>query len=245
MQFPSALQLSQFNSTSQPVSYLPANSAANLTVFGAQSTTTTTAPDCHLSDLLSSQHNEAVIEANRDTNAILASDLTTSSQWLLNPFCSGFLPTSLASTDVTSLLGTNFLNAQFPSFTLGTTAIETLANLTNPSHASKEIIRLNSCCLYPPKPNATLPPTPRRERPLGCRTVFVGGLPENITEEILQEVFQNFGGEICAIRTSKKNFCHIRFEEEEAVDNAMVLSGYRMKIGDQVGSFSVCLRKFF
>ncbi|XP_039601214.1 ecto-NOX disulfide-thiol exchanger 1 [Polypterus senegalus] len=94
--------------------------------------------------------------------------------------------------------------------------------------ASKEIIHCNSCTLFPQNPN--LPPPSTRERPPGCKTVFVGGLPENATEEIIREVF-NQCGEITAIRKSKKNFCHIRFTEEFMVDKAIYLSGYRMRIG--------------
>lgn len=69
-----------------------------------------------------------------------------------------------------------------------------------------------------------LPPPSTRERPPGCKTVFVGGLPENATEEIIQEVFDQCG-DITAIRKSKKNFCHIRFAEEFMVDKAIYLSG--------------------
>lgn len=69
-----------------------------------------------------------------------------------------------------------------------------------------------------------LPPPSTRERPPGCKTVFVGGLPENATEEIIREVFDQCG-EIIAIRKSKKNFCHIRFSEEFMVDKAIYLSG--------------------
>jgi len=54
--------------------------------------------------------------------------------------------------------------------------------------------------------------------------VFVGGLPENATEEIVKEVFDQCG-EIVAIRKSKKNFCHIRYIEEFMVDKALYLSG--------------------
>lgn len=54
--------------------------------------------------------------------------------------------------------------------------------------------------------------------------MFVGGLPENATEEIIREVFDQCG-EIAAIRKSKKNFCHIRFSEEFMVDKAIYLSG--------------------
>ncbi|XP_041663374.1 ecto-NOX disulfide-thiol exchanger 1 [Cheilinus undulatus] len=92
----------------------------------------------------------------------------------------------------------------------------------------KEIIHCKSCTLFPQNPN--LPPPSTRERPPGCKTVFVGGLPENATEEIIREVFDQCG-EIAAIRKSKKNFCHIRFSEEFMVDKAIYLSGYRMRIG--------------
>uniref|UniRef100_A0A8C2ZMC6 Ecto-NOX disulfide-thiol exchanger 1 n=1 Tax=Cyclopterus lumpus TaxID=8103 RepID=A0A8C2ZMC6_CYCLU len=92
----------------------------------------------------------------------------------------------------------------------------------------KEIIHSKSCTLFPQNPN--LPPPSTRECPPGCKTVFVGGLPENATEELVREVFDPCG-EIIAIRKSKKNFCHIRFSEEFMVDKAMYLSGYRMRIG--------------
>ncbi|XP_014861355.1 PREDICTED: ecto-NOX disulfide-thiol exchanger 1-like isoform X2 [Poecilia mexicana] len=92
----------------------------------------------------------------------------------------------------------------------------------------KEIIHCKSCTLFPQNPN--LPPPSTRERPPGCKTVFVGGLPENATEDIIREVFDQCG-EIIAIRKSKKNFCHIRFSEEFMIDKAIYLSGYRMRIG--------------
>ncbi|XP_056665154.1 ecto-NOX disulfide-thiol exchanger 2 isoform X3 [Monodelphis domestica] len=93
---------------------------------------------------------------------------------------------------------------------------------------AKEIIHCKSCTLFPPNPN--LPPPATRERPPGCKTVFVGGLPENGTEQIIVEVFEQCG-DIIAIRKSKKNFCHIRFAEEFMVDKALYLSGYRIRLG--------------
>lgn len=82
----------------------------------------------------------------------------------------------------------------------------------------KELISCSSCTLFPPNPS--VPPPVTRERPSGCRTVFVGGLPENITEEIIREVFDRCG-EITTLRlSSKKNFCHIRFALETFVDYA-------------------------
>lgn len=48
----------------------------------------------------------------------------------------------------------------------------------------REPIHLKSCSLYPPNPHAPLPTT--RERPLGCKTVFVGGLTEHVTGTNIQ-----------------------------------------------------------
>lgn len=55
-------------------------------------------------------------------------------------------------------------------------------------------------------------------------------MPENITEAIIQEIFERCG-EITTLRLSKKNFCHIRFVLEASVDAAIYLSGYRVRIG--------------
>lgn len=113
----------------------------------------------------------------------------------------------------------------------------TLTNVTTLSNCSsgiaKETITCKSCVLLPPNPNAPSPST--RERPSGCRTVFVGGLPENITEDIIREVFERCG-EITTLRLSKKNFCHIRFVFEASVDSAIYLSGYRIRINNQSDS---------
>ncbi|XP_059201986.1 ecto-NOX disulfide-thiol exchanger 2-like [Centropristis striata] len=95
----------------------------------------------------------------------------------------------------------------------------------------KEIIHCKSCTLFPPNPMCLNLPVPAtRERPPGCKTVFVGGLPENATEQLIVEVFGQCG-DIAAIRKSKKNFCHIRFAEEFTVDKALLLSGYRIRLG--------------
>lgn len=94
---------------------------------------------------------------------------------------------------------------------------------------AKEMIQSASCTLIPPNPNQAPPTT--RERPLGCKTCFIGGLPENITPEIIHEIFERCG-EITTLRLSKKNFCHIRFAFEASVDSAIYLSGYRVKIGN-------------
>ncbi|XP_032993117.1 ecto-NOX disulfide-thiol exchanger 2 isoform X1 [Lacerta agilis] len=97
-----------------------------------------------------------------------------------------------------------------------------------PPPVIKEIIHCKSCTLFPP--NSNLPPPTTRERPPGCKTVFVGGLPENATEETVVEIFEQCG-EILALRKSKKHFCHIRFSEEYMVDKAIYLSGYRIRLG--------------
>ncbi|KAH8379392.1 hypothetical protein KR009_004606 [Drosophila setifemur] len=91
----------------------------------------------------------------------------------------------------------------------------------------KEVIKTKNCILFPPNPNA--PPPTIRERPPGCRTIFVGGLPENVNEDIIREIFESCG-DITTLRMSKKNFCHIRYRQETAIDRAIYLSGYRLRI---------------
>uniref|UniRef100_UPI00358F4FB9 ecto-NOX disulfide-thiol exchanger 1-like isoform X1 n=1 Tax=Myxine glutinosa TaxID=7769 RepID=UPI00358F4FB9 len=94
---------------------------------------------------------------------------------------------------------------------------------------TQEIIHCTHCTLFPPNPNMSAPSL--RERPPGCRTVFVGGLPEAAGEELIRDVFERCG-ELTALRKGKgKNFAHIRFAEEHMVDEAISLSGYRMRIG--------------
>lgn len=93
----------------------------------------------------------------------------------------------------------------------------------------KKEITLKHCKLTPPEPGTPLPP--RRARPAGCRTVFVGGLPDTIKESVVREIFENYG-RIHTLRLSKKNFCHIRFDMESCVDAAMGISGYRIKLID-------------
>ncbi|XP_063704617.1 ecto-NOX disulfide-thiol exchanger 1 [Culicoides brevitarsis] len=97
------------------------------------------------------------------------------------------------------------------------------------SGQTKELIQCKSCTLFPPNPNAPKPTT--REKPAGCRTVFVGGLPENMTEQVIHEIFERCG-EITTLRLSKKNFCHIRFVFEASVESAIYLSGYRVRMGN-------------
>lgn len=79
-----------------------------------------------------------------------------------------------------SVVSTAATNLTDTIATLTTTASTSAANATG---LIKETITCKSCVLLPPNPNA--PPPSTRERPSGCRTVFVGGLPENITEEVI------------------------------------------------------------
>lgn len=96
------------------------------------------------------------------------------------------------------------------------------------THDKKEIV-LKNCKLSPPDPGTPHPP--RRIRPPGCRTIFVGGLPDKIRESIVRDIFENYG-RIHTLRLSKKNFCHIRFDKESCVDDAMAISGYRITLTD-------------
>ncbi|KAL4703278.1 hypothetical protein ACJJTC_015410 [Scirpophaga incertulas] len=90
----------------------------------------------------------------------------------------------------------------------------------------KEMVFRN-CKLLPPPSGIPLPP--RRARPPGCRTIFVGGLPEKIRDSTVRDIFEQYG-RIITLRLSKKDFCHIRFDRESSVDSAILLSGYRIII---------------
>ncbi|EDO37915.1 predicted protein [Nematostella vectensis] len=78
-----------------------------------------------------------------------------------------------------------------------------------------------------------MPMQKQKEKPEGCRTVFIGGLPESINEHIINEIFY-VCGEITSIRISKgkgenaRKFCHLRFGAKESVDTAVLFSGYRL-----------------
>ena len=100
-------------------------------------------------------------------------------------------------------------------------------NMGSESQQDKKEIILKHCKLFPPLPGTPSPPC--RARPPGCRTIFVGGLPDKIRESTVREIFERYG-RIQILRLSKKNFCHIRFDRESCVDAAMSISGYRIKI---------------
>ena len=55
----------------------------------------------------------------------------------------------------------------------------------------KEILHFKGFILVPPPPNA--PPRTTREKPPGCKTLFVGGLPETVTEDMIGELMQTCG----------------------------------------------------
>lgn len=59
-------------------------------------------------------------------------------------------------------------------------------------------------------PCLTDPPLPAmKERPLGCKTIFVGGLPKNATEQLILEAFG-------------KGYINIRFAKKFTVDKALL-----------------------
>lgn len=161
-----------------------------------------------------------VMNMMRDTTSMVQ---TLPQFSLLNQFSAQSAAAAAASASVTvSTANSSDANA----------TVTTISS-ANSSGVAKETITCKSCVLLPPNPNA--PPPTTRERPSGCRTVFVGGLPENITEDIIREVFERCG-EITTLRLSKKNFCHIRFVFEASVDSAIYLSGYRIRINNQSDS---------
>ncbi|GFS96460.1 ecto-NOX disulfide-thiol exchanger 1 [Trichonephila clavipes] len=106
-------------------------------------------------------------------------------------------------------------------------------------------IILSNAVLTPPPAGTKADYSPK---PDGCHTVFVGGLPEKITADIIKESFEKFG-EIDSVRMHSKNFCHVRFTDKESVEQALFLSGYEIKIenkdepaynGKLIVNYAVC-----
>lgn len=80
----------------------------------------------------------------------------------------------------------------------------------------KEILHFNGFILVPPPPHA--PPRSTREKPPGCKTVFIGGLPETVTEDMIHELMQTCGSEYVTIASSFLRFfdmCYLPIQEHQ------------------------------
>ncbi|OWR43446.1 ecto-NOX disulfide-thiol exchanger 1 like protein [Danaus plexippus plexippus] len=106
-----------------------------------------------------------------------------------------------------------------------------MMNQQNMMPLPNQQIYLNNGVMLPPIPGTVTPE--RRERPKGCRTIFVGGLPLNVTNDTLMEMFQKFGS-IEDIKSPKSGVYYIRFERPESVAPSFFLTGYRFKFHDQI-----------
>ena len=62
---------------------------------------------------------------------------------------------------------------------------------------SVEPMKLKYCVVIPRKQGLPMPAT--RERPDGCRTIFVGGVPEWVQQKVVRDLFE-WCGEIESIR---------------------------------------------
>lgn len=89
-------------------------------------------------------------------------------------------------------------------------------------------VTLGRVVLYPANP---LEPKPsRRPKPLVCRTIFVGSLPDSCTERHLDDLFAACGT-IVEVRVSRgRNFGHVQFSQESSVERAMNISGCKIRI---------------
>ena len=72
---------------------------------------------------------------------------------------------------------------------------------------------------------------PSREKPQKCNTVFVGSIPEGTTEKHLYDAFCECGN-IQDVRVARsRGFGHVEFKTDAAVDKAILLNGYTLRIG--------------
>ncbi|XP_045539496.1 ecto-NOX disulfide-thiol exchanger 2-like [Papilio machaon] len=101
--------------------------------------------------------------------------------------------------------------------------------MMNQSMAMPNQIIFSSGILLPPIPGTSVPS--RRERPKGCRTVVVGGLPIGVTTDVVMEIFKRFG-EIY-VNSPRHGIFHVRFVSSDVMEQAFYLTGYRFKFHDQ------------
>lgn len=106
-----------------------------------------------------------------------------------------------------------------------------MMNPSMPVAAGNQPIYLSNAALLPPLPNTQLPN--RSEKPPGCKTIFIGGFPPNVTKEIINEMFGRFGN-IADIKLNKQGVAQVRFENQEPVDQAFFFSGSRFRYMDQL-----------
>ncbi|GFR00807.1 ecto-NOX disulfide-thiol exchanger 1 [Trichonephila clavata] len=163
---------------------------------------------------------------------IAASSVDRSSNVCATPASNGLemLPSTSSAVvpfPYMSMASENYYGMVQPSVDLSSTPV--LPPSITPKFNTNGPIYLSNAVLTPPLPGENINRPPK---PDGCRTVYVGCLPEKITQDIIQEAFERCG-KILTIRMSEKNFCHIRFVEMEAVEQALLLSGYRIKIEDK------------
>ncbi|GFU01450.1 ecto-NOX disulfide-thiol exchanger 1 [Trichonephila clavipes] len=101
---------------------------------------------------------------------------------------------------------------------------------SSPMTYSQQVIVLSNAVLTPPPPGELISYS---QKPDGCHTVFVRGLPVKITEDIIKEGFERYG-EILDIRMNRR-FCRIKFKNMNSVEQALLLSHYQIKIQNKEG----------
>ena len=100
-----------------------------------------------------------------------------------------------------------------------------------PPHDFKDdgIYIYGSVSLIPPSPFEDKPK--RNVKPPGCNTVFVGSLPDNMTEKHIIELFSECGRVVDVRIPRGKRYAHVEFTREEAVDKAIEVSNCTVRVG--------------
>lgn len=110
--------------------------------------------------------------------------------------------------------------------------------MNQPMQVTNQHMYFSNGVILPGLPGTTTPQ--RREKPPGCRTIFIGGLPSGITEDNIKEIFQRFGY-IDEVKVHKQGVCHVRYQNPESVEQSFFVSGSRIKFHDQMESEATTL----
>ena len=101
------------------------------------------------------------------------------------------------------------------------------------------VLQTARCALYPPKDSDEKQAV--KNKPPGCRTIFVGNLPALIDDDMLYEIFSGCGTvdsintKISLIQKEARTmkYCYLKFKKRESADRGIHYNGHYLFVGNR------------
>lgn len=94
----------------------------------------------------------------------------------------------------------------------------------------QDSFRGNGYILYPDDTGRPLPAP--RERPLGCRTILLEGVPHGFTDDMAREMCERIAGQVECMERGNGPFFQIRFVNQEAAGRSFAIHGMHICINN-------------